>query len=277
MCLPMRRFCVLCIASAATLAGGCGGSGNPTTSGSVIADAAEKTSNLSTARISETVKGSLNGRSLGEGSGHGVVDGRRRHGTLTYDLSFLANASPGVSGDALKGKIVFFGEREFLTSSVIAKKLPVGKRWLLVTEEQLDKAGGPTGGLSGAGTLDATRPVDHLRAVSGDAEELRDESIDGRPTKHLRAELDYRDYVALLPARERPPLEKGVDKLDATLGSTTFPVEAWIAEDGTIVRTKGTIDGHGLHLEYTLDLTDIGDPVSIRPPASALVLDRREP
>jgi hypothetical protein len=269
------RACCTALAAAVLLAG-CGGSSNPTTSASVIADAARKTSDLSTARITETVGGSVNGRSLGEGSGHGVVDGRHRHGAMTFDLSFLAKASPGLSPDSLKGKAVFFGDISFVTSPVIAKKLPVGKRWVLLTQEQIDESGGPTGNLSGVGTLDPTRPVDHLRAVTGDAEELGGEPIHGIPTKHLRAQLDYRRYVALLPASDRPPLQKAVDKLEQTLGSTKFPIEAWIADDSTIVRMKGTIDGHGLHLEYTLDLTDIGEPVRIRRPAAASVVDGRK-
>jgi hypothetical protein len=54
-------------------------------------------------------------------------------------------------------------------------------------------------------------------------------------------------------------------------------VEAWIARDGTVRRVKGVIEGRGLKLEYTLDLTAIGKPVRLDPPPAARVLDAREP
>ena len=259
------------LAAAVVIAGASGCGGNPTTSASVIADAATKTSAASTARIHESVSGSLSGRALGEGSLDGVVDGRHARGYVRFDFKFLAQADPSVNAEALEGKVVFSGKRAFLTNPAIAARLPSGKRWLEATYEQLQATGGTSGGFGGVGTLDPTKPVDHLRAVTGDAEELRGEPIDGMPTKHLRAELDYRDYVALVPASERAPLQKGVDRLEQVLGSTTSPVEVWIAPDGTIVRTKGTIEGRGLRLEYTLDLIEVGDPVRIREPDPAIV------
>jgi hypothetical protein len=261
----VRRFAL----AALVVLAGCGDSSHPTVSARVVSTAAAKTTRASTARISERITGTLNGESLGDGALSGVVDSRHGRASIVLDLSALARATSASFG---KGRLVFAGNDAFVTGPAIVAKLRAGRRWVRVTRRQASGSGG-----SGLGSLDATRPVDHLRAAVGKTEVLGRETIDGVSTKHYRTHVDYRLYLPLVPRDRRATLENAVALLQRTLSTTRFPVEVWIAPDGTIRRTTGVIDGRGAHLEYTLDLTAIGKPVRIVEPPATLVLDGRKP
>lgn len=273
----MSRFSPHVAFGVALLLAGCGAANHPTTSARVVSTAAANTTMASTARVSEKLTGSVNGESLGEGSLSGVVDSAHHRASIAYDLAFLAKASAGMRPGALVGRVVHDGDNAFVSSPAITRKLPPGRRWIEITSAQGDSSGSLAGGTSGVGTLDETKPVDHLRAVAGKTEELGREAVNGEATRHYRTQLDYRLYVPLVARRQRAGLRKAVAKLDTTLGSTRFPAEVWIAADGTIRRAKGVIEGRGLKLEYTLELTAIGKPVRLDPPPAARVLDARKP
>jgi hypothetical protein len=168
---------------------------------------------------------------------------------------------------------VFEGPNAFVTGPAIVSRLPAARRWVEVTVDQAS-ASGTAGGL---GTLDATKPVDHLRAAVGETEVLGTEAVNGVSAKHYRTHVDYRLYLSLVARNRRAALEKALAKLEGTLSDTRVPVEVWIAPDGTIRRTKGTIEGRGVKLEYTLDLSAIGERVRIAQPPAIRVLDGRKP
>ena len=263
----MRRLAL----SALVVLAGCGDSNHPTVSARVVSTAAARTTHASTARVDEKIGGTLSDRSLGEGSLSGVVDSRRGSASVAFDLAPLAKAQ-GTDPRSVTGRLVVAGESAFITGPAIAAKLPAGRRWVRVTVRQASGSG-----VSGLGNLDATRPVDHLRAAVGKTEVLGSETVDGVATKHYRTSVDYRLYLPLVPRDRRASLRKGLALLERMLGRTRFPVEVWIAHDGTIRRTKGLIEGRGLKLEYTLDLTAIGTPVRIAQPSPTSVLDGRKP
>lgn len=265
----MRR---LALAALIALAG-CGDSNHPTVSARVVSAAAAKTTQAGTARVSEQITGSVNGKSLGDGSLRGAVDGSHHRADVTFDLTFLAKASGGTNPGSLEGRVVYDGDNAFVTGPAITSRLPAGRRWVRVT---VDQASDP-GGLAGLGTLDATRPVDHLRAVVGKTEVLGTETVNGAATKHYRSSVDYRLYLPLVARGRRAAIQKALTKLESTLNTTRLPVEVWIASDGTIRRTKGIIEGQGVKLEYTLDLSAIGKPLRIAQPPATRVLDGRKP
>jgi hypothetical protein len=256
------------LAAALALAG-CGD--NPTTSARVIADASAKTTAAGPLHATQTVSGWVDGRSLGEGSMGGTFDAARRRATMTYDLSLLAKTSKDVPADFLKGAAVFDGELAYFRIAGLEPLLDPPKRWVKLTRAQIEAEGGPS--TAGVGTLDPVRPVDHLRAATGDAEDLGTETIGGTRTKHYRAKIDFRNYVPLAPPSYRPGLARAVEKLDATFGTTKFPVNVWIAEDGTIRRFGIAIRTLRLRLEAVLDVTSIGGRSTIRVPSPRTVLD----
>ena len=267
----MRRLLATSALLAASAAG-CGGSSHPNTSARVVSTAAARTTQASTARVTEKVTGTLNGRPLGDGAVTALADGRHQLAAAAFDLTPLAHAA-GEDPRALKGRLVYLGQNVFLTDGTITSKLPHGRRWIEVTRGQ---AAQTTSRLAAVGLVDITKPVDHLRAAIGHTERLGSETVNGSPTTHYRTSVDYRLYVPLV-RRSRGATTSGVAKLENALGETRFPIEVWIAADGTIRRAKGVIEGRGLKLEYTLELTAIGKPVRINPPPAVRVLDGRKP
>jgi hypothetical protein len=248
---------------------GCGG--NPTTSARVIADASAKTTAAGPLHVTQTVTGSVDGRSLGEGTMEGTFDAPRRRATMTYDFALLAKTSKDVPADFLKGVAVFDGELAYVRIAGLEPLLDPPKRWLKVTRAQIEAEGGPSS--AGVGTLDPLRPVDHLRAATGDAEDLGIETIGGTRTRHYRAKVDFRNYVPLAPPSYRPGLARAVEKLDASFGTTKYPVNVWIAEDGTIRRFGIEIRTFRVRLEAVLDVTSIGGRSTFRVPPPRTVVD----
>jgi hypothetical protein len=263
----MRRLAPL---AALILVAGCGDSTHPTVSARVVAAAAAKTTRAGTALVFEGTKVSVHGVFLGLGVVNDSVDSRRGNAYIVFNLSPLERLD-GSDPDSVSGRLVYVGDNAFLSTPAVWRRLPGRKRWLEVKRRRIDTSSK----LYAAGMLDPTTPVDHVRAAVGAAEELGTHNSRGVVLKHYRVEVDYRLYVSLAKRSRRAALQKLVDKLGRTFGKTRFPVEVWIGPDGTIRRTKGTIEEHGGKLEYTLDLTGIGTPRRIiRPPAN-LVHDGR--
>jgi hypothetical protein len=248
---------------------------HPAVSADVVAHAASKTTHAGPAHVVETFSGRYNGRDLGDGSLSGVIDQRRGLADLDFDLRLLAKLSSKVDAELLKGRMIVMGDILFANVPGYGKLLPDGKHWVEGTQAQVEADPGPTGGLAGVGNLDPTKPVDHLRAVREDAADLGAESVGGAAAHHYGAKLDYRDYVPLAPRADRPGLTKAADMIEETLGTSTLPIDVWIAGDGTIRRLKGTISARGLHLEYVIDITELGAPVHIKPPPRDEVVDAR--
>ena len=276
--MPKRGYLAvvrgLCGPSSAALAAAvalAGCADHPTTSARVIADAAAKTTAAGPLHVRQTITGSADGRSLGEGTITGIFDASRRRAKMTYDLSLLAKASKDVPADFLKGAAVFDGELAYVRLAGLEPLLDPPKRWLKLTRAQIEAEGGPS--TAGIGSLDPVRPVDHLRAARGDAEELGPETIGGTRTMHYRAKIDFRDYVPLAPPSYRPGLARAVEKLDSSFGTTKFPVNVWIAEDGTIRRFSILIRTFRLRLKAVLDVTAIGGRSTIRVPPPRTVVD----
>ena len=268
----MRRLTVTSALLAVVVAG-CGDPKHPKTPARVVSTAAAKTTRASTARLSEKLTGTLNGDSLGDGAVTALVDSRRRQAAAAFDLTPLAKAARA-DPRSLKGRVVYLGQNVFLTDGAITAQLPRGRRWIEVTRRQ---AGQTSSRLAAVGLFDATKPVDHLRAAIGDTERLGAETVAGTRTEHYRTQVDYRLYVPLVPRDQRAATASAVAKLEKAFGETRFPVEVWIAPDGTVRRAEGVIEGNGLKLEYTLDLTAIGRPVTINQPPALRVLDGRKP
>jgi hypothetical protein len=268
----MSRLVATCVLVTAAFAG-CGDPQHPTTPARVVSTAAAKTTHAGTVRLADKLTGTLNGNSLGEGAVTALADARRQRAAVAFDLTPLAKAA-GARPRSLRGMVVYLGPDAFLTDGAITSRLPSGRRWIEVTRGQAEQA---SGRLAAVGLIDVTKPVDHLRAAIGTTERVGTDTVNGARTTHYRTQVDYRLYVPLVPRNRRAAVARAVSRIESSYGATRFPVDVWIGPDGTIRRAEGAIEGRGLKLEYTLDLTAIGRPVQIIQPPRIRVLDARKP
>lgn len=252
---------------------GCGDSKHPTVSARVVSTAAAKTTHAGTVRLADELTGTLNGNSLGEGAVTALADAPHRSAAVAFDLTPLAKAA-GARPRSLRGRVTYIGPNAFLTDGTITSRLPPGRRWVEVTRAQADQA---SGRLAAVGLIDVTKPVDHLRAAIGTTERIGKDTVNGAATTHYRTQVDYRLYVPLVARDRRATVARDVSHIQSSYGATRFPVDVWIAADGTVRRVQGAIEGRGLKLEYTIELTAIGRPVQIPQPARIRVLDGRKP
>lgn len=277
MCPTMRRSSLICVASLAIWAGGCGGDTKPSrVDARVIADAANKTSAAGTAHVSTSVTGLYRGHRLGLGTRTGVVDGKRRRGVLDFDFSFLAPTHHGgPPPESAKGTIVYYGDVVFAQTGALYMRYASGKAWYELTRDKLLSPAGPGAGLSGLGTVDPTRPVDLLRAAHGDARLLGSRRLGGVAVKGYATVIDFTRYLDMALATHDPAFAHAARTFEQRLSARNIPVEAWIAADGTIRRMRTTLGDGPLRLTFTTDLAGIGDPASVRRPDPDTVFDLR--
>jgi hypothetical protein len=254
---------------------GCGGADGPTVPTSTIIDAAEKTTAAGPLRQSMDVRMEYRGKKLHAGSMEGAADGTRDVAKYTFDLTPLAELTDDVDPGELKGQFFTEGERNWVTGPAVVRELDPPKRWVLLSDQQIVDSPGLSGNQAGAGTLDPAKPVDHLRAAEGRAEQLGKERLDGVATTRYRVDVDYERYVTMAPADDRPGLETAVEQFEKQFGGSTWPIEVWIGTDGAIRRLAGTIGRKGASITYRLDITGVGEPADLSPPPRRAVVDAR--
>jgi hypothetical protein len=125
--------------------------------------------------------------------------------------------------------------------------------------------------VGGAGRLDVTRPVDHLRAAD-DVKRDGHEEVNGYETTRYRMAIDFDRYLEIadpaLAARLREPIER----FDRRLHTSRFPAQAWIDVDGRVVRLDSqirTVTG-GEVASYRLDLAPATATPAVPPHAVPL-------
>jgi hypothetical protein len=126
------------------------------------------------------------------------------------------------------------------------------------------------------GNIDsATGMVDALRGIGADIEEVGSEEVNGVDATHYTATVDIAEAIAAAPEANREEAETALAQLEA-FGSTTFPIDVWVSDDGLPVRMVISIEppagGEATELmgdfevRVQVDMTDFGTEVDIQPP-----------
>jgi hypothetical protein len=223
------------------------------------------------------------------------VPGYRLSGTLSISSPASGVTTVGLSGSfdrtanrAKLSTVVQAGGRRvqiaelisqlsvYLQSSVLpdGKRLTGGKSWLKL---DLGHAVGAAGVSSLPTASDPTQFVDYLRAVTSATSVKGIENVQGAPTARYSATVDLDRYPGLVPAAERPAVQRSVTTLEAALGSHTLPIQVWIDANG-LVRQLSVAFGECVsrtHLQFqmTLDLYDFGAQATPSIPSDHSVYD----
>lgn len=224
-----------------------------------VATAAEKTANAKGARFTATATSQIPGFGDVPMRMEGVTDLAGKQAQMTFDMSAMADAAPAqgqINGDDLKGELVMTGTTMYMKMPIVTRELK-GKEWLSV---DLQKA------LEGTGVdfaqmqqLSSTNPAEQITWLKqmGDIKEVED--------GHYKGTVDLRKVPG------------GGARIAKLAGSSTFPVEVWVNDEGYVERQLMTMSQKvaGVTTKTKMDMRyrDFGAAVTVKPPAEDNVQD----
>jgi hypothetical protein len=145
-----------------------------------------------------------------------------------------------------------------------------GKQWVRLDPEQLKQSGMLEGLADQSETNSPKQGLEYLQGLSGDVQDLGEETVAGESATHYKASIDYAKVLDKLPDAS-PEVRDALGKLG------TVPADVWIDGQDRVVKMHMTIDGSAFGAgagtaEMTMELTDFGVPVDVQaPPADDTV------
>ena len=267
--MTLRRLLyLLCLGASATTLVGCGGD---TLSLDPVANAASKTAESDSARVTfdATVRaGSIGTMSF---SGHGIFDGRSKTGwmDMTFDLPAQAqlggNPSMEMIFDGRDGVVMYM--RSSMFPGVPAEM------WVKMDLEKLaDQEGFDLGAVMNANQADPHQTLRMLMA-SSDARPSGSEFVRGVRTTRYSFRVDLERL-----ADENEDLRESLDEVLQVTGTSAFPGQAWIDAQGRvrklmIAMSLSSPAAGRVTMEMTQELYDFGVRAEIQPPADEQVVD----
>jgi hypothetical protein len=246
------RRAVLLLLLALPLAA-CGGTTSDVTSLDPLAQAANKTTNVSGAHFQMSARIGDQSQTIAfSGPGEIADHGRQLHMQLTLPASVLG---AGGTGNA-QLELVSSDKAYYLRGGPFEQFAP-GK-WVKV------KSDDPTFNL---GQNDPSQMLEYLRATSN-VDEVGKDTVHGVDTTHYSARLQL-DKVA---DRVSTDAAKALKQATKTLGTKELPMDVWVDANGLVRRVKMDWHPKGGSLVMSLDLFDFGD-VNIHVPASSDTVD----
>ncbi len=271
-----RNRWVAGVLGAAALLAGCGGAGSSigsttsttasTTSSpsTVVLDAYQRTVAAKTADMTLSV--AVSGGSTGavSFSGTGQVD------LTTGDAQFTLSL-PTVGTITMR---ILEPELYLQLPASEAAELPSGASWVSVDLDTVTKSlsGQSLSQLSSSANL-STDGLSYLEGVSADGvTTVGPATTDGVPTTEYSATVD----LAKVGAQRSAAVRAALQRLEATVGLTSVPVQVWIDAQGQVrqeaFQETVTTGGATHTVSLTTGLSNFGTPVSVvAPPAGQVI------
>lgn len=249
-------------AVAAALLGvaGCGSSGNSGTTRKqavapvrLVVASADTTVKAGSSRFSATVATSGASQNITMRM-TGLIDYRRRTGTLTATIPGLGTMTDILTGTAIYVKVPQLGPKYFRIS--------------------LKELLGGNSSLSQLGNSDPSQALQMLRGAGADVQALGPVTVGGVPTTHYKGTISTQAALAKVPPAVRATVGK------AFAGIRSIPFDAYLDDQGRLRRmveritlpASAATGGQALSVTTTIDLSDFGVPVRVTiPPASQTV------
>jgi hypothetical protein len=211
-------------------------------------------------------------------AGRGAFDYRRQAGRMTMDMgSMLGSLAPPGSArvDVILDGFVMYMRMPFLT-----RLIPGGRPWIKMDLEEVGRqAGVDLAALSQVGQSDPTQYLTYLSGASEDVREVGRQSIGGVATTHYHAELDLGKAIEQAPAAVRERARASIEQVEDMLVDGTMPVDVWIDWRGLPRRMSSSYEmkvpdsEETLDVRYSLEISDYGTRVRVKPPPESQVTD----
>jgi hypothetical protein len=261
----MRRpLAVLLICALTLVAAGCGAEKSVKNAVDPVAQAATNTANAGSVQVAMSGKVSAAGQEIPL-HGEGVFDLKAKRGQLTMTTSVPGKGAVRIE-EILDGLVIY------MRSDALAGALPNGKQWLKI---DLQAAGRKSGVDLGAlqqlgGSGDPTQFLEYL-AKAGDVNKVGSEAINGTPTTHYHATIDFAKLAA-----SAGTAAGSVRQLQALTGQTSLPTDIWIDGQQRVRRQTIAISTQRpvpLSFNLTVDYKRFGVPVDVHAPAASKTVD----
>lgn len=257
----------------------CGG--GTSISADSVANAATKTANVKSYRVSTitTMELPSTARKV-TFRGTGAYDPNGRRGRLELDLSDL-NQVLGPEGSPYNFghvQMIMAGTSMYMRIPFLKQAEPSLKPWIKIDLERAGQAQGLdfSSFLQFGQGGDPTQTLQYLRAA-GKVEKVGGEQVRGVATTHYKAIVDLRKVADKAPAKDRDALRRSIDRLITITGQKTLPVEIWIDRDGLVRRESSRqqllVQSEKTQLASTMELYDFGAPVAAPVPSKSIVTD----
>ena len=251
-------------AMALALLAACSGGGDDAVD--VVRAAPEKTIDAGSAKVAINISVASAG-TAGAVTGEGAFDLANGRGTMTLNLGAFGATFGASSLEAV------------LDGSTIFVKLPpqlatAAKPWVRIDLATLSQqAGVDIGSLGQLQSIDPSQALRFLEGAIDDMEKVGEEQVRGEGTTHYRGTVDLRKARDEVDADARPAVDQAIE----SLGTSTFPADVWIDDDGRlrklgfeIARTDSGPSSAG---RVELELYEFGTQVNASPPAANQVTD----
>ena len=199
----------------------------------IVAEAADATTEAGSSKLVMKIATKVGEQNVNVNA-EGVVDYAQERGRISMDLAALG--LPGASGSLemlLMGKVIFMK----LPPQGLPPQLQA-KPWVRMDLEALaEKEGFNLGNLDQLRNSNPTNTLGYLRGASEDVKEVGEEDVRGTKTTHYRATVDLKKAAAA-----EPEAKEAIDQAIEQLGTSSFPMDVWIDDEGRLRRMRHEID-----------------------------------
>jgi hypothetical protein len=264
----MRRLLgVLLICALTPVAAGCGAQDSVKNAVDPVAQAATNTANAGSVQVAMSGKISAAGQEVPL-KGEGVFDLKRKLGQITMTTNVPGQGDVRVE-EIIDGLVIY------MRTDALAQALPSGKKWLKI---DLVEAGRQSGVDIGAlqqlgGSGDPTQFLSYL-AKAGDVRKVGAEDINGTPTTHYHATIDFAKL-----AKSAGGAADSVRQLQKLTGQKSLPTDIWIDASQRVRRQTVAISTQRpvpIDFDLTIDYERFGVPVDVHAPAASETADAAE-
>jgi hypothetical protein len=257
------------LAAGAGLAFGLPGGSDKGAPLTAIAEAAQRTGELSGARFSGTGTGSGSGFEM-QMSFEGAYN--TETGRSEMRMETTSPGAPQIAAGMNPMLAVQDGLTVYMSSPAFSALLPAGKRWMKIDASEFGAE--PLSGQVDA--VDAKAVLDQLASVSDDPQAVGEEKVRGVNTIHYTATLD--------PSLQADQLREAGNDVAADLiegQSELATVDVWIDRKGLVRRTAMTTGFQlagtaGTSMSMTMDFYDFGAAPKIGVPSELDTFDATE-
>lgn len=232
----------------------------------VVRAAPEKTIDAGTARVAINITIASAG-ATGAVGGEGAFDLKEGRGALSLNLgAFGASFGASTLDAVLDGSTIFVKVPPQLASA--------SKPWVRIDLATLSQqAGVDIGSLGQLQSIDPSQALRFLEGAVDDMEEVGEERVRGDGTTHYRGTVDLRKARDEVDADARPAVDQAIE----SLGTSTFPADVWVDEDGRLRKLSFEIartdSGPSSAGRVELELYDFGTTVQAQVPPADQVTD----